>query len=235
MVMNTITILLAEDHIIVREGLRVLLEREGDFAIVGEANDGRQAVEMAQRLEPDVVVLDVAMPLLNGIESTRQILKKRNKTKVLILSAHSDDNYVERAVELGASGYVLKQSASQNLAKAIREVAQGKTCFSAAIARRRKMQAQRQALQGVKTDVPLKTQELTPREAEVLQLIAEGRANKQTADVLGISIKTVEKHRQNLMEKLNIHDTAGLTRHAIANGFIESSIQETTLPSAASR
>lgn len=228
--MKSITILLAEDHIIVREGLRVLLEKERDFEIVAEADDGRQAVELALKLEPDVVILDIAMPLLNGIETTRQILKKATHTKVLILSAHSDDNYVERVLELGASGYLVKQSASQILATAIREVAKGNVYFSSSIARRRNQHAQKKALRGVKPGISLKSETLTPREAEVLQLIAEGRANKQTADELGISIKTVEKHRQNLMEKLNIHDTAGLTRHAIATGIIESSVQDTTLP-----
>jgi len=225
--MKPITLLLAEDHLIVREGLRALLEREQDFEIIAEADDGRQAVEMALRLEPDVVILDIAMPLLNGIETTRQILKKATRTKVLILSAHNDDHYVERVVELGACGYLVKQSASQILATAIRDVAQGKMYFSSSVSIRRKQQAQRLALKGVKPGSTSPTRTLTPREAEVLQLIAEGRANKQTADELGISIKTVEKHRQNLMEKLNIHDTAGLTRYAITHGMVECSLQDT--------
>jgi DNA-binding NarL/FixJ family response regulator len=227
--MKPVTLLLAEDHVIVREGLRALLEKEPDFQVVAEAEDGRKAVELAVKLAPDIVILDIAMPLLNGIETTRQILKKTQGTKVLILSAHSDDNYVERVIELGASGYLIKQSACQVLATAIREVAKGNAYFSAIIAQRRSQLAKKTALHGAKNVSNPKHKDLTSRETEVLQLIAEGRANKQTADELGISIKTVEKHRQNLMDKLNIHDTAGLTRHAIATGIIESSVQDTTL------
>lgn len=226
--MKAITILLAEDHLIVREGLRALLEREKDFEIVGEASDGRQAVELALKHKPDVILLDIAMPSLNGIEATRQILTKAPHTKILILSAYSDDNYVERVLALGASGYLIKQSASQILVTAIREVTKGNIYFSPSIAKRRTQQARKAAMHGTTPGKAPKSKSLTPREAEVLQLIAEGRANKQTADELGISIKTVEKHRQNLMEKLNIHDTAGLTRHAIAAGIIESSAQKTT-------
>lgn len=228
--MKSITLLLAEDHLIVREGLRVLLEKDPDFRIAGEAGDGHQAVQLALKLKPDIVVLDIAMPLLNGMEVTRQILKQPGRTKVLILSAHSDDNYVERVVALGASGYLVKQSASHVLATAIREVAGGKIYFSPGIAQRRGQQARRRALHFGGPANSENSEKLSPREAEVLQMIAEGMANKQTADALGISIKTVEKHRQKLMEKLNIHDTAGLTRHAIATGVIESLVQNTTTP-----
>lgn len=227
--MKSISIILVEDHTLVREGLRVILEREQDFEIVAEAENGREALELALRLEPNIIILDIAMPLLNGIEATRQIQKKLKRTKVLILSAHSDENYVEQVIAFGASGYLVKQSDSQILAHAIREVAQGKLYFSPSISKRREQRARKLSMRGEKAKCGGNSETLTPREAEVLQLIAEGKANKQTADTLGISIKTVEKHRQNLMEKLNIHDTASLTRHAIAAGFVESSVQNTTL------
>jgi DNA-binding NarL/FixJ family response regulator len=225
--MNPITILLAEDHVIVREGLHALLSAESDLKIVAQASDGRETVELARKHNPQVVVMDIAMPTLNGIEATRQILKHCPETKVLVLSAHSDDSYVQRINALGASGYLIKQTASHILPKAIREVIKGKTFFSPSIALRLKRIKQRFIEDG-ETQKANEPPHLTSREMEVLQLIAEGKANKQTADQLGISIKTVEKHRQSLMEKLNIHDTAGLTRYAIAEGVIESSIQKTT-------
>jgi len=220
-----ITILLAEDHMIVREGLCALLKPEPDLEVVAEAENGRQTVELTRKLTPAVVVMDIAMPLLNGLEATRQILHVLPATKVLILSAHSDDPYIEKAMALGASGYLVKQTAASVLAKAIRAVAGGKSFFSPAISRRLSQYEKFSGSGGVKK--PLRLQ-LTSRETEVLQLIAEGMANKQIAAELEISIKTVEKHRQSLMDKLNVHDTAGLTRHAIAGGVIESSVQPTT-------
>ncbi len=226
--MNQITIILAEDHLIVREGLRALLQTEKDIEVIAEADDGHQAVDLTRKLSPSVVVMDIAMPLLNGMEATRQILRSAPGTKVLILSAHSDDAYVERVVELGASGYLIKQTAANTLPQAIRAVHSGKTFFSPAISRRLNHHRQK-ALDSGELKVKKDAATLSPREMEVLQLIAEGKANKQTADVLGISIKTVEKHRQKVMEKLNIHDTAGLTRYAIEAGVIESSVQPTTL------
>jgi len=226
--MKKITVLLAEDHTIVREGLRALLNSEKDIEVVAEAENGRQAVELARKLSPAVVVMDIAMPLLNGLEATRQILRGTPSVKVLILSAHSDDAYVEHVMELGASGYLVKQTAAEALPKAIREVFQGRKFFSPAISKHLADQQRRAVARGG-FGKDIKPASLTSREMEVLQLIAEGKANKQTADELGISIKTVEKHRQSLMEKLNIHDTAGLTRHAIATGVIESSAQPTTI------
>jgi DNA-binding NarL/FixJ family response regulator len=226
--MNTINVLLAEDHMIVREGLRALLDSEKDIEVVGEAENGHQAVEMTRRLSPAVVVMDIAMPLLNGLEATRQILRIAPTVKVLILSAHSDDAYVEHVMELGAAGYLIKQTAAEVLPKAIREVCKGKTFFSPAISKRLHHH-QKQAMDRGEPGAKKGPLQLTSREVEVLQLVAEGKANKQTADELHISIKTVEKHRQSLMEKLNIHDTAGLTRHAIAAGIIESSVQSTTI------
>ena len=225
-VVKPITVLLADDHAIVREGLRKLLDTESDLRVVGEAATGREAVRLATELLPAVVVMDIAMPLLNGMEATRQILKAVPATKVVILSAHSDDVYVERAMKIGAAGFLIKQSSALVLAKAIREVWQGHAFFSPSISRRlrgRELNNVRAAM-GRREKKPLG---LTSREVEVLQLIAEGKANKQTAAELGISIKTVEKHRQHLMSKLDIHDTAGLTRYAIATGIIDSGVQMT--------
>jgi DNA-binding NarL/FixJ family response regulator len=225
--MKRITVLLAEDHMIVREGLRALLEAEGDIEVVGEAETGRQAVQLTKRLRPDVVVMDIAMPLLNGLEATRRILKAVPATRVLILSAHGDDEYIRQVIILGAAGYLIKQTSADLLSKAIREVHKGNTFFSPSIASR---------LHSLHLDAPdgcrvlKKTKAaLSSREMEVLQLVAEGKANKQVAAELGISIKTVEKHRQHLMSKLDLHDTAGLTRYAIAMGIIESRVQVTII------
>jgi DNA-binding NarL/FixJ family response regulator len=221
--MKTITILLADDHTIVREGFRKMLELEPGFEIVGEAANGREAIALAAKLRPAVVLMDIAMPLLNGLESTRQILKAVPATRMLILSAHSDSAYVQNAVESGAAGFLLKQTSSHEVCRAIREINAGKTYFSPAIAKQLNHQ------KTVSRDgLPNKQAvQLTSREMEVLQLIAEGKANKETASELGIAIKTVEKHREHLMQKLNIHDTAGLTRYAISAGIIESSVQLT--------
>jgi DNA-binding NarL/FixJ family response regulator len=219
------TILLAEDHAIVREGLRSLLELCEDFEVVGEAETGRQAVELVRKLRPQVVVMDIAMPMLNGFEATRQILLAAPKTKVLVLSAHSDDEYVAHMAAVGASGYLVKQNSGQILVRAVREIARGHPFFSPSIARRMGDAERRSREHGPGREAA--TAPLTTREAEVLQRVAEGAPNKQIAEELGISIKTVEKHRQRLMNRLNIHDTAGLTRHAIATGVIESRIQRT--------
>ena len=223
--MKKITVLLAEDHTIVREGFRKMLELENDLQVVGEAENGRQAVAMVKKLRPAVVLMDIAMPLLNGLEATRQVLKAVPSTKVLILSAHSDDAYVKNATESGAVGFLLKQTSSHVVCEAIREVQKGKMFFSPTVARRLHQ------LDGKSPDragrQQLRNARLSSREMEVLQLIAEGKANKETAAELGISIKTVEKHREKVMGKLNIHDTAGLTRYAISAGIIESSVQLT--------
>ena len=220
---NPITVILAEDHLIVREGIRNLLESDDDFTVVAEAKTGREVVEQAARLRPDVIVMDIAMPLLNGLQACRQVLAAGTAAHVLILSAHGDDAYVEGSLDAGASGFVLKHAPGSALAHAIREVHAGRRFFSEAIVRRyRDAQTELPRKPG-----PRKRPPLTTRESEVLQLIAEGKANKETAAELGISIKTVEKHRTNLMRKLNIHDTAGLTRHAISAGIIESRVQKT--------
>ena len=221
--MKRITVLLAEDHMVVREGFRKLLAAEDDIEVVGEAQTGRQAVALTQKLRPAVVVMDIAMPLLNGLEATRQIRKAIPGTKVLILSAHNDDAYIEQAIAFGAAGYLVKQTSSHDLSRAIREVQNGNTFFSPSIAGRLHNQKSPNGGGPLKKKIA----RLSSREIEVLQLIAEGKANKQTAAELGISIKTVEKHRQNLMAKLNIHEISGLTRYAIAAGIIESSVQLT--------
>lgn len=220
-----ITVLLAEDHLIVREGLKVLLQAEIGIKVIGEACSGDEAVTMARTLRPDVIVMDIAMPHLNGLEATRQILAADPGARILILSAHSDDAYVERVMELGAAGYLIKQTSAHFLTEAIRAVQQGKTFFSPVVSGRYAKQ-HRKSLDR-KGDLKAKITSLSPREMEVLQQIAEGEANKQIASNLGISVKTVEKHRDHLMQKLDIHDTAGLTRYAIAAGIIESSIQVT--------
>lgn len=219
--MRPIRVLLVEDHLIVREGLRVLLSVEKDMEVVGEADDGRQAVALSLKLKPDVILMDVAMPKLNGLEATRQILKATPATKILILSAHSDHAYIEHFTQIGAAGYLAKQTAALDVLRAIREVNQGPKFFIPPVSRRRDQLPQKAQNRGGTAPVTKRVC-LTSREMEVLQLIAEGKANKQTADELGISIKTVEKHRQSLMEKLSIHDTAGLTRYAISAGVIES-------------
>jgi DNA-binding NarL/FixJ family response regulator len=223
--MNHITVLLAEDHQIVREGFRSLLEHERDIKVVGEAETGRQAVQLARKLRPAVVVMDIAMPLLNGLEATRQIRQALPDTKVLILSAHSDDAYVDQLIALGATGFLLKQTSSHNLAAAIREVQKGNTFFSPSISKRLNARNQK-SLDGGR-NFKKKNNRLSSREMEVLQLIAEGQPNKQVAAELGVSFKTVDKHRQHLMAKLNIHDVAGLTRYAIAEGIIKSSVRLT--------
>ena len=221
--MKPITILLAEDHMIVREGFRKMLELEPGMKVVGEAKDGRQAVMLAQKLRPEVVLMDIAMPLLNGLEATRQVLKAVPTTKIIILSAHSDDAYVQTALAAGAVGFLLKQSSSNAVCDAIREVHAGKTFFSPSIAKHLDHQKTLNRHGTPKSGAA----KLTSREMEVLQLIAEGKANKETAAELGIGVKTVEKHREHLMEKLDLHDTAGLTRYAISTGVIESSVQLT--------
>ena len=223
MFMKHITVLLAEDHKVVREGFRKLLNAEVDLEVVGEAQNGRQAVELTRKFRPAVVVMDIAMPLLNGLEAARQIRKVFPDTKVVMLSAHSDDAYIEQAVAIGAVGFLLKQTSSHDLSVAIREVQKGNTFFSPSISTR----LQNQKVSPREGTSRKKVARLSTREMEVLQLIAEGKSNNETAVELGISTKTVEKHRQNLMAKLNIHEISGLTRYAIGAGIIESSVQLT--------
>lgn len=221
--MNTITVLLAEDHTFVREGFRRMLQIESDIDVIGEAGNGRDAVMLVKKLRPSVVLMDIAMPRLNGLEATRQMNKSIPNARVIILSAHSDDAYVSESMAAGAAGFLIKQSSGQVVCDAIRAVHNGDTYFSPSVAKR----LRDRNITSRNSSLLARNGDLSSREMEVLQLIAEGKANKQAADELGISIKTVEKHRENLMSKLDIHDTAGLTRYAIATGIIESSIQLT--------
>lgn len=203
-----------------REGLRMVLELEKDIQIVGEAEDGRQAVALVNKLRPAVVLMDIGMPLLNGLEATRQIRKNFPDTKVLILSAHGHAAFVKQVIELGAAGFLLKHTSSAVVATAIREAQKGNTFFSPSIARFLPAGDPKSLNRGGQPKK--KGNPLSSREVEVLQLIAESQANKQVAAELGLSFKTVDKYRQSLMSKLNIHDVAGLTRYAIAEGIIES-------------
>ncbi len=217
--MKWISVLLADDHTVVRQGLRALLEAEGDIKVVAEAANGRQAVTLAKKVLPDVVLMDLAMPVLNGLEATRQILKNIPNIRVLVLTSYEDDDYVQQMVQAGVSGYLIKQTAADDLLQAIREVHQGRTFYSNEVAQRLRVMG------ALATDTGAaatgNAASLTPRESEVLQLIAEGFPNKRIASELNISIKTVEKHRQQVMNKLNIHDTAGLTRYFMSKGMIE--------------
>jgi len=215
--MNPIRILLADDHTIIRSGLRVLLERQPGFEVVGEVGDGREAVRLAATLTPDVAVMDIAMPNLNGIEATLQITGRHPQTAVVILSMHQDESYVLRALKAGARGYLLKDSPEADLINAIRAVHQGKAFFSPAISKMLVEDYMRQLQQrGVEDSYEL----LTPREREVLQLLAEGKSNKETATMLNLSLHTVETHRSNILQKLNLHGTPELILYAIRKGVI---------------
>ena len=217
--MKQISVLIVDDHQMMRDALVNILERHKDIKVVGQASDGREGAEIAEKLKPDVVTLDVAMPNLNGLDAARHIRRKSATTRIIMLTAYEDDLYIQHALEAGVDGYVTKHSAAETLAKAVREVAKGEKAYSPNVKRRI---PQYEKSDGGRKLLRRKSDTLTAREIEVLQLIAEGNANKQTADKLGISIKTVEKHRQAVMNKLHIHDTAGLTRYAISAGMVES-------------
>ena len=213
------TVLLADDHKVLRQGLRSLLEAEANIHVVGEAENGRQAVEMSKQLRPDVVLMDIAMPLLNGLEATRQIKAQHLESKVLILSCHSDDAHVGRTIDAGAVGYLVKQSAAEDVVTAIREAKNGNAFFSPSISMRL-VEFHRQA--SISGEAGRRdSSRLTLRESEVLQLVAEGYSSKQIAAKLSIGNKAVEKHRREIMHKLDIHSIAGLTRYALTTGMIE--------------
>jgi DNA-binding NarL/FixJ family response regulator len=218
--MKKITVLLAEDHVIVRQGLRSLLSAEPDIEVVGEAGNGRQAVQMTRELAPAVVVMDIGMPILNGLEATSQIISESMPSRVLILSSYADDEYVHQLAGAGAAGYLIKQTAASELISAVRQIAKGNAYFSPSVLKRL-LELYRDG-GGNGRSSGRGTDALTSREQEVLQMVAEGHVNKQIASTLNLSIKTVEKHRQQLMDKLDIHDIAGLTRYAIAHGVVES-------------
>ena len=215
--MKSIQILLADDHNVMRRGLRLLLESQPDFKVVAEAADGRQAVEQAEATKPDVVVLDVAMPNLSGIEAAQRIQVSCPAAAVVILSMHSDEGYVLRALKAGAKGYLLKDSAEGDLIEAIRAVSSGKTFFSPEISRMLVEDYVREIrTRGVEDSYEL----LTSREREVLQMIAEGKSNKEVASALNLSLYTVETHRRNLQDKLNLHSLAELILYAVRKRVI---------------
>ena len=208
-----IRILLADDHALVRHGFRMILAAEPDMEIAGEAGNGREAVELAQKLKPDVVVMDVTMPELNGIEATRRLIELSPRTRVLALSMHKDAVYVREILRAGARGYLLKDSADSDLLAAVRAVAKGEGYLSPGVSDA--------VLSDYRRHVTDPLDLLTSREREVLQLIAEGKTNKEIATSLGLSVYTVEAHRGRLMEKLNLHSTGELVRFAVRSGLID--------------
>jgi len=215
--MASLRILIADDHTILRNGLRVLLERQGEFIVVGEAANGREAIELAASEAPDIVIMDIAMPLMNGIEAAGRIIAAQPKTAVVILSMHSDESYVLRALKAGARGYLLKDSAENDLIQAVRAVAAGKAFFSPAISKLLAEDYLRQIRQrGLEDAYDL----LTARERELLQLAAEGKSAKEIASLLNLSSHTVDTHRGNLMAKLNIHSVPELILYAVRKGVI---------------
>ncbi|HTM49483.1 MAG TPA: response regulator transcription factor [Bryobacteraceae bacterium] len=215
--MSAIRILLADDHTVIRSGLRLLLERQPDFCVVAEAEEGRQAVEMSEAQQPDVVVMDIAMPLLNGIEATRQIVARNPRVSIVVLSMHSDESYVLRALKAGARAYLLKDSAEEDLIRAIRAVSVGKSFFSPAIRKTLLEDYVRQLEQKGMVD---SYELLTTREREILQLIAEGKANKEISVLLNLSTYTVETHRSHILQKLNLHSVPELILYAVRKGII---------------
>jgi len=215
--MNSVRILLADDHTVMRNGLRLLLERQQHLQVVGEAADGRQAVALSETANPDVVVMDIGMPNLNGIEATRQIVNHNPRTAVAILSMHSDESYVIRALKAGARAYLLKDSAEADLLAAVRALTEGKSFFSPAISKILVEDYMRQLeSRGVEDTYEL----LTNREREILQLLAEGRTNKEVANMLNLSLYTVETHRTHILQKLNLHSVPELILYAVRKGII---------------
>src|SRR5581483_11425540 len=212
-----IRILIADDHTVVRKGLRLLLESHPGFMVVADASDGRQAVTLAEQHTPDVVVLDVAMPILNGIEAARQISSKSPRTAIVFLSMHSDEGYVLKALKAGARAYLLKDSAEYDLINAIHAVSEGKAFFSPAIS---KMLVEDYVRQMQEKEVEDSYELLTTREREILQLLAEGKNNKEVATILNLSLYTVETHRGNILQKLNLHSGAELILYAVRKGVI---------------
>jgi two-component system, NarL family, response regulator NreC len=215
--MPRLRILLGDDHTVVRQGLRKILEGQPDWQVVAEAGDGREAVRQVVEFEPEVVILDVGMPLLNGIEATRQIVRKAPTTRVLILSMHSDEAYVTRALQAGATGYLLKDSADTDLIRAVEDVSAGRSFLSPAVARVILDDYLRQLAGKGIVD---RYESLSEREREIFQLIAEGHTNKEIADILSISTATVETHRAHILQKLDLHNTAEVVLYAVRRGVI---------------
>ena len=205
-------IVLADDHVLVRQGLKSLLERE-NFQVMAEASDGQEAVRLIEMHQPDIAILDISMPTLNGIDAARGLSRSAPKTKVILLTQHEEEQYIHEALEAGVKGYVLKNQVANDLIQAIRQVGRGEFYLSPGISRA-VMEAYRNKSERL-------ADPLTPRERQVLQLIAEGKSTKDTATVLGISVKTAESHRMRLMQKLDIHETASLVRYAVRRGLIQ--------------
>ena len=215
--MTPIRILLADDHTVVRDGLRALLEKQPDMAVVGEAADGRDSIRLAEEHSPDVVVMDIAMPNLNGIEATRRILAANPRTAVIMLSMHQDESYVLRSLKAGAKGYLLKDSPQADVVAAIRAVSQGRSFLSRKISRMlQEDYVQELESQGLEDSYDL----LTDREREILQLLAEGRANKEVASLLNIGVTTVETHRGHILQKLGLHSVPDLILYAVRKRLI---------------
>jgi DNA-binding NarL/FixJ family response regulator len=215
--MGKTRILIADDHGIVRKGLRLQLEQHEQFEVVGEASDGREAVRIAEELEPNVVIMDIAMPNLNGVDAAAQMVKRNPELKVIILSMHSDESYLTRALTAGVKGYLLKETADVDLYRAVQVVAQGKVFFSPAIANTLLEDYMRQLQQrGLQDSYDL----LTEREKEILQLLAEGKSNKEVATILDLSTYTVETHRTHIMQKLNLHSSADIVLYAVRKKII---------------
>jgi DNA-binding NarL/FixJ family response regulator len=204
---SKLRVLLVDDHALVRRGFRRMLEDEPTFEVVGEASDGLEAVEAAERLGPDVIVMDCALPQINGIEASRRVLAKRPETAILMLSMHSEDTLIRQALEAGAKGYVLKNAMDLDLVSAIKKVAEGKTVLDPQISRSGNLKGERDTW-------------LTPRELEILQHIVAGKSNKEIASELNLSVNTVSVHRANIMDALGIHKTAELVVYAIRNGLV---------------
>lgn len=213
---KSLRVLIAEDHEVVRQGLKILISADPGLEVAGEAETGQMALRLAKKLQPDVVLMDLAMPRGNGLEAAREIRREVPSSRVLVLSAYKDEETIQRVMQAGASGYMTKNSAADELLNAIREVGNGKVYYSASIMHKLKAQ-QRNTLSNNR--FPVSPAHLTPRETEVLALIARGQPNKEIAFTLGVSIKTIEKHRQSVMDKLGLHDIAGLTRYAVSKGL----------------
>jgi DNA-binding NarL/FixJ family response regulator len=215
--MKKIRVLLADDHTLMRRGLRLIVEQQADLVVVGEAEDGRQAVALSASLKPDVAVLDIGMPNLNGIEAAKQITDGESGAAVVILSMHADETYILRALKAGARGYLLKDSAESDLVRAIRSVAEGKSFFSPAVS---KVMLEDYVKKLQRTGSEDSYDLLTPREREILQLVAEGKSNKEVANLLHLSVYTVETHRANIMEKLKLKSVPELILYAVRKGII---------------
>lgn len=215
--MKMIRVLLAEDHTIVRKGIRSLLDAEATIEVIGEAENGREAVEKTEELLPDIVVMDHTMPLLNGLEATRQIRERLPDVKVLILTMHTNEEYIFEFLQAGAMGYLVKQSAPTDLVAALSAIAQGQFYLSPAISKSVVEEYLRQGVASGRGETPA---QLTSREREVLQLVAEGYSNREIAEQLHISVKTVGVHRLNIMQKLDLHSPTELTKYAIRKGII---------------